>query len=62
MVWALWGVYSRDSYELLLEKLTEMVADYIDRHPELRTQPTPDMWSYCNEQEDMDDSYDDEDY
>lgn len=62
MVWALWGVYSRDSYEILLGKLTEMVADYIDGHPELKNQSTPDMWSFSDLHEDVDDSYDDGDY
>ena len=61
MVWALWGVYSEESYERLLDKLTEMVADYVDAHPELRNQPTPDMWSFADEDEDKDDSYDDDD-
>ena len=61
MVWALWGVYREDSYETLLDKLVEMVADYIDAHPELREQPTQDMWSFADKHEDVDDSYDDDD-
>ncbi|MBR3279220.1 MAG: hypothetical protein IKG01_10050 [Lachnospiraceae bacterium] len=61
MVLALWGVYRRDSYETLLDKLAEMVADYIDDHPELREQPTPDMWSYADKYEDVDDSDDEDD-
>lgn len=61
MVWALWGVYRRDSYEQLLEKLAEMVCDYVDAHPELKGQTTPDMWSYADKHEDVDDSDDDDD-
>lgn len=61
MVWALWGVYRRDSYEQLLEKLAEMVCDYVDEHPELKGQTTPDMWSYADKHEDVDDSDDDDD-
>ena len=61
MVWALWGVYSKESYEKLLDKLAEMVADYIDAHPELRNQPTPDMFSFADRDEDVDDWDDDDD-
>ena len=61
MVWALWGVYRKDSYEKLLDKLAEMVCDYIDDHPELREQPTPDMWDFADKHEDVDDSYEDDD-
>ena len=58
MVWALCGVYSKDSYETLLMKLTEMVCDYVEAHPELREQPTTDMWDFRDSDEDVDDSDD----
>lgn len=62
MVWALWGVYRSDSYETLLDKLMEMVADFVESHPELREQPTQDMWDYVNQYEDRDDSCDEDEY
>lgn len=62
MVWALWRVYRSDSYETLLDKLMEMVADFVDSHPELREQPTQDMWDYVNQYEDRDDSCDEDEY
>ena len=36
------------------------VADYIDQNPDLRKQPTEDMWSFRDEEEDQDDSLDEE--
>ena len=36
------------------------VADYIEQNPDLRKQPTEDMWSFRDAEEDQDDSWDEE--
>ena len=56
----LWGMMSEEGYEAVLEILAARVADYIEAHPELREQPTEDMWSFCDEYEDVDDEEDED--
>ena len=64
MVTACWGVVNDTDYDTLLDILEGMVIDYIEAHPELKTEPnTEDMWDYRDKDEDVDDSYEeDEDY
>ena len=57
---ALWEIFSEDAYEKVLDTLEGAVADYIEQNPDLRNQPTEDMWSYMDEEEDKDDSWDEE--
>ena len=58
---ALWGMFSEAGYEAVLDVLTGKVADYIESHPELRDQPTDDMWDYRDPDEDVDDWEEEED-
>ena len=51
---------TEEIYSELLEELTEAAIALIDRKPELRTQPTKDMWDYFDPETDRDDSWDDE--
>ncbi len=57
---ALWEIFSEDAYEKVLDTLEAAVADYIEQNPDLRNQPTEDMWSFFDEEEDKDDSWDEE--
>lgn len=59
MVNALWGIESEITYEMVLDKLEEMVLDYVTAHPNLRSQPTPDMFDFRNKREDT--PHDDDD-
>ena len=65
---ALWEIFSEDAYEKVLDTLEGAVADCIEQNPDLRKQPTEDMWSFKDEEEDQDDSwmeeeeYNEEDY
>lgn len=61
---AIWQVYSEEAYEKLLDILCGAVADLVEKNPELRKQPTEDMWSHRDEYEDVDDSWeeDEDDY
>lgn len=52
-----WAVYSEEAYEKILDALEGAVADYIEQNPDLRNQPTEDMWSFRDEAEDQDDSW-----
>ena len=54
---ALWEIFSEDAYEKVLDTLEGAVADYIEQNPDLRSQPTEDMWSFFDEEEDKDDSW-----
>lgn len=54
---ALWEIFSEDAYEKVLDTLEGAVADYIEQNPDLRKQPTEDMWSFRDEEEDQDDSW-----
>ena len=54
---ALWEIFSEDAYEKVLDTLEGAVADYIEQNPDLRNQPTKDMWDFKDEQEDRDDSW-----
>ena len=60
LVAGLWGMISEAGYEAVLDILTGKVADYVESHPELREQPTEDMWSFRNADEDVDDDEEDE--
>lgn len=57
---ALWEIFSEDAYEKVLDTLCGAVADYVEQNPELRNQPTEDMWDFKDEEEDRDDSWDEE--
>lgn len=57
---ALWEIFSEDAYEKVLDTLEGAVADYIEQNPDLRKQPTEDMWSFRDAEEDQDDSWDEE--
>ena len=48
-------------YEDALQELKIEVLKYIEQHPETREQETEDMFSYFDEEEDRDDSWDEED-
>ena len=54
------GVYSEEAYEKVLDILCGAVADYVEQNPDLRNQPTEDMWDFKDEEEDQDDSWDEE--
>lgn len=43
-----------------MEYICGSVADYVEQNPDLRTQPTEDMWDFKDEEEDQDDSWDEE--
>lgn len=55
-----WAVFSEEAYEKILDSLEGAVADYIEQNPDLRNQPTEDMWSFRDEDEDQDDSWEEE--
>lgn len=60
LVLAIWGMYSDEAYDAVLDVLVGKVADYVNGHPELRTTETEDMFSFRDEHEDVDDSWEDE--
>ena len=63
LVQGLWGMFSEDGYEAVLNILVGKVADYLEAHPELREQPTEDMWDHRDANEDVDrEDEDDEDF
>ena len=57
----IWGLHNEDLYEEKLDQLMEMVADYVEEHPDLRDLETKDMWDYQDPHEDVDDYEDDDD-
>lgn len=60
LVAGLWGMVSESGYEAVLDILVGKVADYIEAHPELRERPTPDMWDFYDKNEDVDDSWEED--
>lgn len=60
LVVALWGMYSEEGYEAVLDLLVAKVADYVETHPELRKEPTEDMWSFRDPDEDVDEPEEDD--
>lgn len=61
IVRGMWGIEADSLYDKAVEMLEEAAASYIEQHPELKAAPnSEDMWSYRNENEDVDD-YDEED-
>ncbi|MGO5026388.1 hypothetical protein ACTQ3O_09105 [Mediterraneibacter faecis] len=56
----LWEIFSEDAYEKVMDILCGAVVDYVEQNPDLRTQPTEDMWDFKDEEEDQDDSWDEE--
>ena len=54
------AMYSEEAYEKVLDILCGAVADYVEQNPDLRNQPTEDMWDFKDEEEDQDDSWDEE--
>ena len=60
MIKACWGVVDDTDYDGLLDILEDLVVDYIEAHPELKTTPnTEDMWDYRDKDEDVD-TYDED--
>ena len=57
-----WGIQKamEEAYEKVLDILCGAVADYVEQNPDLRNQPTEDMWDFKDEEEDQDDSWDEE--
>lgn len=52
-----------DEYEEALDHLCARTVNYIEQHPELRSEPTPDFWDYTDPKEDVNiPDPDDEDY
>ena len=51
---------SEDGYEAVLDILVGKVAEYVETHPELREQPTLDMWDFYDKSEDVDDSWEED--
>ena len=60
LVAGLWGMYSEAGYEAVLDIMIGKLVDYIEGHPELRSQPTEDMFSYTDKDEDVDDSWEED--
>ena len=60
LVAALWGMQSEDGYEAVLDILVGKVADYVEANPNLRSQPTEDMWDFRDKYEDVDDSWEED--
>ena len=60
LVAGLWGMVSEVGYEAVLDILVGKVAEYVEAHPELREQPTPDMWDFYDKSEDVDDSWEED--
>lgn len=56
----MWGKWNEEEYERRLDELVEAVIDHIDKHPELRTTETEDMWDSRDPAEDVDDWEEDE--
>ena len=48
----LWEIFSEDAYEKVMDILCGAVADYVEQNPDLRNQPTEDMWDFKDEEED----------
>lgn len=49
MVRALWDIADEDTYEKILKTLIIAVVEYVEGHPELEKQDTPDMYEYRDE-------------
>lgn len=48
----LWGLTDYEKYESFLDQLVGEVVDFINSNPDLRTQPTEDMFDYsCKDQD-----------
>ena len=56
----MWGKRSEEEYERRLDELVEAVIEHIEKHPELRTKKTEDMWESRDPAEDVDDCEEDE--
>lgn len=47
MIDGMWGFMGLDStYQMMVDQMCQAVADYIDGNPQLREEPTDDMWDY----------------
>ena len=57
---AIWGIENDTAYDKLVDLLAGAVADYVEGTPELRKTPTEDMMSFRDPDEDVDDSWDEE--
>jgi len=60
LVAGLWGMYSEAGYEAVLDILVGKVADYVEANPDLRSQPTDDMFDYYDKDVDVDDSWEED--
>lgn len=49
---------SEERYEVVLQDLIRAAVDYIEAHPELRSEETEDMFDYFNPEHDWDDDED----
>ena len=58
----MWEEDDEARYEVTLEEFIGSIADYIESHPELRFEPTEDMWDFRNSEEDIDDTENEEEY
>lgn len=56
----LWGMASEAGYEAVLDILAGKLVDCIEDAPDLRKQPTEDMWNFRDPYEDVDDGEEDE--
>ena len=56
----MWGKWNEEEYERRLDELVEAVIEHIEKHPELRTTETEDMWDSRDPEEDVDDCEEDE--
>lgn len=58
---AIWGIVSDRVYEVVLGILEKDVLDFLEAHPELKTEKnTEDFWQYLDSEEDVDDEWDEE--
>ena len=55
-IYKLWDEEDETRYEAILEEFVGNIADYVESHPELRSEPTEDMWNFRNPEEDVDDT------
>ena len=59
----MWGMTSDKLYDRAVDLLEEETVAYIENHPELKTtENINDMFDFRNDAEDVDDSWDDEEY
>lgn len=63
LIESMWGMEDDVRYEdILFNEVIPEVAEYIEKHPALRKEPSVDMLNFREKNEDVDDSLDGEDY